>query len=145
MNIIAYGSLMNQPSLEKSLGRQASLYPITLLGYERIFNAPFGHYAFLNLQPAKNTTTEVAYFNLNTDEVEKFSIREQGSDLVEVESDYYAFLWPIAKGKLLPVLQSYIDVCQTGADHIGINLWRNTIQPTVIIDDSRDPLYPNRA
>ena len=50
MNIIAYGSLMNQFSLEATLGRPAKLTKITIPGYSRIFNAPFDGHAFLNLQ-----------------------------------------------------------------------------------------------
>lgn len=141
MNIITYGSLMNQKSLEKTLQRDAKLLTITLPKANRIFNAPFGDYAFLNLELGGKDSIEAAYFELDKNEIEKFSEREKDSELIEVVKGMYAFVWPAAYCRELPVLQSYIDVCESGCRDLGIDLWSGMKMPQKIIDDSRQPLY----
>ncbi len=54
---------------------------------------------------------------------------------------YFAFIWPEQYCKILPVLQSYIDVCEKGAEQLKIDIWRNIIKPDVIEDDRRNPRY----
>jgi hypothetical protein len=141
MKIIAYGSLMNQKSLEKTLGRPAKLTNITLKGWARVFNAPFDGYAFLNLQQSPGKTIKVAYFEIYADEIAKFAKREAGSDLVEVKKGYFAFVWPAGKCQTLPVLQSYIDICRQGAVDLEIDFQNNTILPIKILDDRQAPKY----
>jgi hypothetical protein len=141
MNIIAYGSLMNKKSLEKTLKRKIQLSKVILTGYERIFNAPFGEYAFLNLQKNKNNSIEVAYFIIKENELKKFAKREEGSELIEVTDNYFAFIWPSNKCKELPVLQSYLDVCEKGAEELEINIWKGAIMPFKIINDKSNPFY----
>lgn len=142
MKIVAYGSLMNQNSLEKTLQRSAQLITVTVPNVQRVFNAPFGDYAFLNLAFVEDNSIEAAYFELDKEEIEKFNQRERGSELVEVMAGMYAFVWPKAYCKDLPVLQSYIDFCQTGCRELNINFWPGTQQPQVIFDDAKKPLYP---
>ncbi len=141
MNIIAYGSLLNKQSLETTLQRKTKLNKIILPDYERIFNAPFGEYSFLNLQKNKTSYIETAYFVLKENEIAKFKEREAGSDLIEVLPMYFAFIWPEQYCKILPVLQSYIDICEKGAEQLKIDIWRNIIKPDVIEDDRRNPRY----
>lgn len=141
MKIIAYGSLLNSGSLAKTLGRVAELKPIELAGYARVFNAPFGEYAFFNLVSEPESVIEAAYFELAETEVERFMEREKGSQVLEVLPDYYAFVWPEANCRELPVLQSYIDVCQSGCDELKIDLWPGTKMPAVVVDDRQAPLY----
>lgn len=141
MNIIAYGSLLNKQSLETTLQRKTKLNKIIIPRYERIFNAPFGEYSFLNLQKNKTSFIETAYFVLKENEIEKFKEREAGSDLVEVLPTYFAFIWPEQYCNTLPVLQSYIDVWAKGAEQLKIDIWKNTIKPVVIEDDRKNPRY----
>jgi len=133
---------MNQKSLEETLGRPVKLRKTTLNGWVRVFNAPFDGYAFLNLQKCSCKTIEVAYFEIEPWEIKKFAKREAGSDLIEVKKGYIAFVWPANKCQDLPVLQSYIDVCEEGADVLGIDFRAWTIQPKVLFNDLQDLKYP---
>lgn len=141
MNIIAYGSLMNKTSLEKTLKRPAELYKIVIPGYSRIFNAPFGSYSFLNLLADPKATIEGAYFTLRESEIKLFADREAGSNLVEILPNYYAFIWPTDYCKTLPVLRSYLSACQKGAQDLGVNFKTGLRAPDEIVDDSAEPLY----
>ena len=141
MTILAYGSLMNQKSLEKTLQRKTQLTPITVPNTQRRFNAPFGDYAFLNIGFDDNCSIEAAYFELGSNEVGKFAEREEGAELIEVLPSMYAFIWPVEYCQELPVLQSYIDVCTSGCRELGISFWPGTNMPEKIIDDSSRPLY----
>jgi hypothetical protein len=140
MKIIAYGSLMNQTSLERTLDRPARLSRTVVSGYERIFNAPFGDYGFLNLRQNMNASIEAAYFELEAGELDKFAEREKGSSLIEVTPGYFAFIWdrPVDG---LPVLKSYIDVCLVGARQLTISFWPGMVKPALILDDRNDPIY----
>lgn len=141
MNIIAYGSLMNKNSLEKTLGRHATLKKIIVPNVKRFFNAPFGDYAFLNLLPDKKNFIEAAYFCLSRDELGRFSEREAGSTLQELLPGFFAFIWPDANCRELPVLQSYITFCSEGALQNKISFWQGTYQPHLVINDLNNPLY----
>jgi len=141
VNIVAYGSLMHRPSLESTLRRPASLTRMSLPGWRRVFNAPFDGYSYLNLRPASGAIVEAAYFELDSAELGLFDEREAGSELVEVIPACFAFVWPMAYCRELPVLRSYIDVCRRGADKIGIDFINGTDWPGVILDDSVDPIY----
>lgn len=141
MKLIAYGSLMNQTSLAETLGRQAKLRKIQVMGYQRVFNAPFDDYAFLNLTPARNESIDAAYFYLDRTELPLFAEREAGSSLVEILPGYFAFIWGCPSSTELPVLQSYIEVCVAGANTLGIDFWRGLIPPGQIVNDTRRPLY----
>lgn len=141
MKIIAYGSLMNKRSLEKTICRPVTVRPMILRGYKRVFSAPFDGFSFLNLQKSRNTRIAVGYFNIAQKELELFSRREAGSRLIEVQNGYFAFVWPRRKCALLPVLASYIKVCETGARQLKINFWGNTVKPQIVFDDLAKPLY----
>ena len=54
---------------------------------------------------------------------------------------YHAFVWPEARCRELPVLSSYIDICQRGAKSLGINLVQGTTWPASIRNDSANPAY----
>jgi len=142
MKIIAYGSLMNQASLESTLGRPAQLQTIGVPGYRRVFNAPFDGFAFLNLQRVPGSSLDAAWFELSEAETAKFAEREARSELLELVPGCYAFVWPNRLTRDLPVLQSYINVCRTGATALGINFAKGLTAPTSVIDDVRSPLYP---
>lgn len=141
MKVLAYGSLQNKRSLEATLNRRASYGIVEVKGYQRVFNAPFGDYAFLNLQPNSESTFECAYFEIDESELYKFDVREAGSILTEVMPGYYAFIWPEVNCKELPVLQSYIDICENGAKDQDVNLWQGTISPEKVINDLLEPMY----
>lgn len=141
MKIIAYGSLMSQKSLEKTLKRPTKLIKIRLCGWTRVFNAPFDGYAFLNLQKSDGETIETAYFKINPDEIAKFAEREAGSDLTEVKPGYFAFIWSTDKCQNLPVLQSYVNICEQGAISLKINFWIGTRKPKKTVDDQKNPKY----
>jgi hypothetical protein len=141
MNIIAYGSLMNQAQLTSTLGRPARLRPVELPGYARVFNAPFDGFAFLNLIEAAGTAIEVASFEITPRELPRFAEREAGSQLVPVLAGYYAFVWPEECTAELPVLQSYLAVCAEGAQALGLDVDRGLIAPARVVDDLRQPLY----
>lgn len=141
MKIIAYGSLMNQKSLGKTLRRSVKLKKTNISGWCRIFNAPFDGYAFLNLRRVRGKTIEAAYFSISQNELKLFEKREKGSDLVEVKNGFFAFIWPGNKTKSLPVLESYLDVCEKGARRLRIDFWRNTAKPNNIINDLQHPKY----
>lgn len=142
MNIVAYGSLMKQSSLESAVQRPALLRKITVTGWKRVFNAPFDDYAFLNLQRAPGVEIEAAYFELEPAEVELFAEREAGAELVEVKAGFFAFVWPQDYCRDLPALRSYIDVCSEGASELGIDFTVGTDWPQTVVDDTRDPIYP---
>ncbi|MDB5179153.1 MAG: hypothetical protein JWN01_1096 [Patescibacteria group bacterium] len=141
MNIIVYGSLMKQASLEATLGRTAVLTKVTVPGYNRVFNAPFDNYAFLNLQFAVDAYIEAAYFELKPAEIANFGEREAGSELVEVKPGFFAFIWPADYVAELPVLQSYVNFCEEGASVLGIDMRQGFITPQTIVDDTLKPLY----
>lgn len=141
MKVLAYGSLQNRQSLEATLNRRASYGTVEVKGYQRVFNAPFGDYAFLNLQPNSESTFKCAYFEIDENELYKFDVREAGSTLTEVMPGYYAFIWPEGNCKELPVLQSYIDVCEKGAVKLGVKLWQGTMSPKEIMNDLLEPIY----
>ncbi len=132
---------MNLKSLEKTLKRKVSLKKTSILGYQRVFNAPFGPYAFLNLEKKKGAIIDAAYFEISETELLLFTKREEGSKLIEVRRGYFAFIWPSGQCKVLPVVQSYLDVCLDGAKRLNIDFWKNTIKPITIINDRDDPKY----
>jgi hypothetical protein len=141
MNIIAYGSLMDLNSLETTLGRPATLTKISVRGVRRVFNAPFGRYAFLNLQTDQTSFIEAAYFTLAPLELRKFNRREAGSVLQVLQPGYFAFVWPQSISEELPVLQSYLNICTTAAAKLAINMSIGLIKPKVILNDTINPLY----
>jgi len=132
---------MNKDSLKKTLERDAILCKLVIPGYRRVFNAPFGSYAFLNLEKCDARSTEVLYFTIDRRELKLFQERERGSKLVEIRKGYYAFVWPEEKCAKLPVLQSYVDICSEGASNMGIDFWKNTVKPSKIVDDRKSPRY----
>lgn len=142
MKLVAYGSLINKSSLEETLGRDVAYELIAIKDYARIFDAPFGEYAFLNLTNIPGAQFEAACFSIKQSELSKFEVREAGSILLEIKPDHFAFVSPAQKCKNLPVLQSYIDVCEKGCNLLGISLWTSTIRPKTIINDRANPLYP---
>jgi hypothetical protein len=141
VNVVAYGSLMRRSSLESTLRRPAPLAKVSFPGWRRVFNAPFDDYSYLNLRPVPGAILEAAYFELDAAELGLFDEREAGSELVEVMPAYFAFVWPAAYCRELPVLRSYIDVCRGGADELGIEFTAGTDWPEVIVDDTADPVY----
>ena len=140
MKIIAYGSLMNQASLESMVNRPAPLSKIVIPGWRRAFDAAFDPYAFMNLKPAPDRVIEAAYFELDPAEAELFDEREEGSELVEVIPGHYAFVWPEPKCRELTVLWSYIDFCARAAAELGVNF--DIDWPPDVEDDSANPRYP---
>ncbi|HEX3082842.1 MAG TPA: gamma-glutamylcyclotransferase family protein [Candidatus Saccharimonadia bacterium] len=142
MKIITYGSLMNQASLEVTLGRPAMLTKIVIQGYRRVFNAPFDGYAFLNLASDLSAFLEAAWFEIEEAELSKFAVREAGSQLVKVRPGFMAFIWPQSATQNLPVLQSYINFCEQGAQALDIDMKRGLIKPRRIRNDTAQPLYP---
>ena len=141
MNIVAYGSLMCRSSLESTLRRPAVLAALTVPGWRRVFNAAFDDYAYLNLLPVTGTVIEAASFALDPAELPLFGEREAGSELIEVTPGYFAFVWPGAQCRELPVLRSYIDICRRGADELGIDFVTGTDWPLDVVDDAGDPAY----
>lgn len=141
MNIIAYGSLMKQSSLETTLGRPTPLSKIVLPGVQRVFNVPFDGYAFLNLQINRKSTIEAAYFSIDPNEINHFALREANSDLIEICPGYFAFTWRSSRTQNLPVLQSYIALCQFGADEMNLNFERGLIVPSIVFEDLQQPQY----
>ena len=89
MKLVVYGSLLNQQSLEKTLGRRVTLYPMQLSGYTRVFNAPFDGYAFANLTSSSDVI-DAAYVEMESEELVRFVEREAGSEVIEVA----AAAWP---------------------------------------------------
>ncbi|HUN31786.1 MAG TPA: gamma-glutamylcyclotransferase family protein [Trebonia sp.] len=143
MNIVAYGSLMSQSSLEATLRRPAPLTKVTIGGWRRTFDAAFPDgFAYLNLRPAPGSQIEAAYFTLEAAELALFAEREEGANLTEVARGYQAFVWPRERCRPLPVLCSYIDICRRGAAELGISLSTGTTWPSAIHDDTAAPLYP---
>jgi gamma-glutamylcyclotransferase (GGCT)/AIG2-like uncharacterized protein YtfP len=143
MKILAYGSLMNSSSLERLLDRKATLKPLTVIGYARIFNVPFFGYAYLNLTKQPGLVLEGAYFEIDDPELEKFAEREAGSDLIEVVPGIFAFIWTESLIEECPVLQTYIDFVSNSATQLGLNIQKGWIKPKIIIDDRQIPKYPD--
>lgn len=141
MKIIAYGSLQNKESLQATLERPVSYEAIEVRGYQKVFNAPFGGYAFLNLEEKQNSSFQCLYFEIQPDELSKFDEREAGSELIEIMPGYWAFVWPTNYCRNLPVLKSYIEVCQDAAQQNKFDFWQGTQQPKEILDDKTRPLY----
>jgi hypothetical protein len=141
MKIVAYGSLMNRISLERTMKRPVKLSEIIISGYRRIYNAPFDGFSYLNIQYQQGITMEAAYFALHADEIELFKEREAGSLLVGVLPGYFAFQWPLTLCKELSVPRSYITICEQGARELGINMWKGTLLPKEITEDTGDPVY----
>jgi len=132
---------MNRSSLESTLGRSAPLATMAFPGWRRVFNAPFDDYSYLNLRPVPGAITEAAYFELDAAELGLFDEREAGSELIELTSAYFAFVWPAACCRELPVLRSYINVCRRGADELGVDFTAGTDWPALVVDDTADPIY----
>jgi len=142
MNVVAYGSLMYRPSLEATLRRPATLTPITVPGWRRVFNAAFPDgLSYLNIMPALSGQLEAAYFTVEPAELTLFADREAGSELVEVMRGYHAFVWLARACRELPVLRSYLDMCRQGAADLGVNLELGTTWPAAVRDDSARPFY----
>jgi hypothetical protein len=142
VNVVAYGSLMHQPSLEATLRRPAQLNKVTVPGWRRVFDAAFPDgLAYLNLRPAPGSQVQAAWFTVSESELRLFADREAGSNLVEVLPGFHAFVWPEACCRELPVLSSYIDICHRGAKALGIDLGQGTTWPAAIRDDSASPAY----
>jgi len=141
MKIIVYGSLMNRSSLESVVGRLAPLSKIIVSGWKRVFNAPFDGYAFLNLTPAAESMIEAVYFELDSTELELFSEREAGAQIVEIVPGFYAFVWPESYCRELPALQSYMDICLLAAGDLGIDFTVGLDWPGTIVDDTKNPQY----
>jgi gamma-glutamylcyclotransferase (GGCT)/AIG2-like uncharacterized protein YtfP len=144
MKIIAYGSLMNKKSLAKTLKEPIKLTKITIKNFERVFNAPFGKFAYLNLRPRKNAKIEAAYFEASNKQINLLNKRE-GIAPTEIQKGFFAYIWPKEKCANLPVVASYIKVCETGAKELDINFWQGTVVPKKIINDLKNPLYENYA
>jgi hypothetical protein len=142
MKIIAYGSLMNRSSLESVVGRPAPLSKVVVPGWQRIFNAPFDPYAFLNIRPVLGSTIEAAYFELDPAELGLFAEREAGSELVAAVPGFHAFVWPESDCRELPVLRSYLDFCCDAAVQVGVSFTASLVWPTTVVDDTDDPQYP---
>lgn len=142
LNIVAYGSLMKQSSLDSAVHRPTPLRKITIIGWKRVFNAPFDDYAFLNLHRAPGVEIEAAYFDLAPAELELFAEREAGAELVEVKAGFFAFVWPQDVCRDLPTLRSYLDVCSEGATELGIDFMVGMDWPQTVVDDTHDPIYP---
>jgi hypothetical protein len=141
MKIVTYGSLQNKASLEATLSRPVSYGVITIEGYQKIFNAPFGDYAFLNLQKNQSSSFSCLYFEIEPNELTKFAKREAGSDLVEIMPGYRAFIWPTNYCRNLPVLRSYIQLCELAAKQNKLDFWQGTVLPSEVINDAQKPLY----
>jgi hypothetical protein len=141
MKLIAYGSLMSKPSLRQTLTRTATLKPIRLSGWRRVFDAPFDGYAFLNLKRDPRANIEAAYFEISDHELILFAEREAGSQLVEVMPEFYAFVWPQSYCQILPALRSYIQLCELAAKRLKLNFAVGLDQPAVVIEDLSNPLY----
>lgn len=141
MKIIAYGSLLNEQSLGKTLKRSADIKKIYIPNYRRVFNAPFGKYSYLNLAYKQKSILEAAYFYVADNELDLFLDREAGSQLKEILQGFFAFFWPDINCRTLPVLRSYIKICEDGAKSLGIDFWQGTITPKEIIEDGSKPLY----
>ena len=141
MKIIAYGSLQNKASLEATLGRPVWYEVITIEGYQKVFNAPFGDYAFLNLHENQGSSFNCLYFEIESSELTKFAEREAGSNLIEIMPGYWAFVWPTVYCRALPVLQSYISICEIAARQNNLDFWEGTVQPKKVINDKDKTLY----
>jgi hypothetical protein len=141
MKVIAYGSLMSQTSLESTLGRRAGLTAVSISGWKRVFNAPFDGYAFLNLKRESDASIEAAFFELGATELPLFAEREAGSELLEVMTGYYAFVWPEHYCQNLPALRSYIQLCEQSATRNGLDFSVGLEYPVLVIDDLAKPLY----
>ncbi len=141
MKIIAYGSLQNRQSLEATLGRSVTYGRTKVIGYEKVFNAPFGNYAFLNLRKNTSASFTCVYFTIQPGELCKFKDREAGSVLAEIMPDFWAFVWPESYCRALPVLQSYIDVCEKGYAQNTLDFWRSTVTPKTFVNDRKQPIY----
>jgi hypothetical protein len=143
VNIVAYGSLMHQRSLEATLQRPAPLTKIAIPGWQRVFDAAFDDgFAYCNLRPAPSSRIEAAYFTLEAAELHRFAEREEGSALTEVLPGYHAFVWPAERCRALPIPCSYIDICRRGAAELGVSLSLGTDWPATIHDDTAAPVYP---
>jgi hypothetical protein len=141
MKIVAYGSLMSRSSLESVVHRPSSLSKIIIPGWKRVFNAPFDGYAFLNLQPTSGGKIEAVYFEIDPAELQLFSVREAGAELVEIVPGFYAFVWPAEYCRELPALRSYIDICSDAARELGINFTVGLDWPRTVVDDTKNPEY----
>lgn len=143
MKIIAYGSLMNKKSLFKTLSKKVKIKKIDIQNFERVFNAPFGDFAYLNLRAKTGGKIEACYFEIGKKDLSEFLKREEGSNLVEIMPGFFAFVWPKEKCAKLPVLLSYIKTCEAGAKNLGIDFWSGTTRPKKIVNDLANPLYEN--
>lgn len=143
MRVLGYGSLMNQQSLDRLLGRHAELHRVVVHGYARIFNAPFSGYAYLNLLAKSNSVIEAVSFEIEEAELQKFSEREAGSDLIELTPGLMGFVWPASATQELEVLQSYIDFCEDAANGMNVDLSIGLVRPAAILNDRKNPKYPD--
>ncbi len=141
MRLIAHTSLLNQASLERTLGWPAILTRLDIPGFQRVFNAPVGQYAYGNLQPQAGSLVQAACFELPDTALGSLRDREIGYQLVEILPDHWAFIRPPQTCQALPVLRSYIRVAEQGAAALGLDFWSGTQYPAHIIEDLESPRY----
>src|SRR5690349_20312317 len=128
--IFAYGSLMNPQSLAKALPGLRTTVRATLKWYQRKMNAPFGHYAYLNIVPNPSCDVAGVLIPLEKSEFEFFSSREEGyvkTDVTDAVSEpvqgrVFAFIAPDV-GCNLKVPRSYLRTCTTGMSRDEREKW----------------------
>ncbi|MBD3251679.1 gamma-glutamylcyclotransferase [Candidatus Uhrbacteria bacterium] len=163
--LIGYGSLIHPDSRAKT-GITGSGTPIWVEGYQRSWNArdPERGFTVLGVTPNRRSRLNSVLFELPEEEIPKFDEREFGYHRVHVSDDVVSsygsesipeidriWMYVIDQEQpaddVYPLIQSYIDVCITGALNHGERFATDLIDTTVgwglpLKNDRDDPLYP---
>lgn len=154
--VVGYGSLMNTRSAKKTLEPSASI-PITLMGWQRIFNlkSSKSKCTFLNVRKNENATTLALAHKVSYLDMYDFILRERNYDLVFLTPEEISFSPRTeaerkALGKDIPVvmvvatdkaqigayepLLTYVQAVINGANKISPEAVKNVTEHCVLAD-----------
>lgn len=150
--VFGYGSLMNRRSLQKTLPDKKIERWVSLVGYQRKFNAPVGGYLYLNLVPEINSIVEGVLIRVTDEELKKLKKREIGYRCVDVVRNIkesirgriFTFIAPNKDYPEMKILKSYIDTCFLELPPHKRKKWlEEAIINNQIEDDTSLPKYKN--
>ncbi len=107
--LIGYGSLLSHKSFHTEATNTRVIGPVIVKGYKRIFNiseTKAGDSDVLNLKKSKGSEFNGLLFEVDDEELERLSIREEGYNLEEVEC--YDFKTGKELGKAITCIDYYI-------------------------------------
>ena len=149
MIIFGYGSLLNNVSLCKTIGKPLLFERDVLHGHKRVFdlrshgrkNPATGVYSsVLNLQPDEDVSIVGVLFEVAANKVDELLERERGYDVmpIKLDSGREASTF-VSRGHNCyefvhddHVQREYLDLCLKGATDLGVDVYENFLDTTYI-------------